>query len=90
MRESQIQSKIGTWLRKEGYMVMKIMSASVPGWPDLVCISPLGHHIYFEIKTDTGRLSPIQKIVHKKLRLYECEVHTVTSLEEVKEIMEDG
>ncbi len=85
--ESQIQTEILKWLKSQGYLVIKTMSVTPSGIPDVICISPLGHHIYFEIKTDTGRLSPIQKAMHTRLESNGCAVHTVRSLNEVKEII---
>ena len=89
MTEQQIQTKIVRWCKENNLFVNKNISCSVNGWPDLVVIDPAdGHHLYIEVKDRYGRLSKIQEHIHKRLKIANCEVITVRSLEEVKEYYE--
>lgn len=62
MVESKVQKKITDHLEGHGWLVIKIITANKPGWPDLVCIGPNGT-ILIEVKTERGKLSPLQ--VHR-------------------------
>jgi hypothetical protein len=55
----------------------------VPGWPDLTVITRGGEHVYVELKTPKGKLSPEQVIIHATLKAAGCRVHTCTSVDEV-------
>jgi len=88
MSEQTIQTSIIKYLKSEGYYVNKTGQCSVSGWPDIVAISPSGSHIYLEVKTPTGRLSPIQREVHARLRSRDVKVYTVRSLQEAKQCLE--
>ena len=53
------------------------------GIPD-ICINYSGMAFYIEVKTDNGKLSESQKIVHKKLLNSGCKVSICRSVEETK------
>ncbi len=86
--EQSIQNSIIKYLKSMGYFTIKTMAVSPAGIPDVIAIAPEGFHIYFEIKTDTGRLSKVQQAMHTRMRVNGCVIHTVTSLKEVKDILE--
>ncbi len=85
--ESKIQTKITLYLKSINHMVNKISVCSLNGWPDLVSIDLDGNHYYWEVKNETGRMSMVQQIIHKRLKNRCCIVHTVRSVDEVKEIL---
>jgi len=59
MKEQEIQSKIIKYIQAKGGYVVKIVTASKAGVPDiLACIE--GVFYGFEVKTETGRPSPLQ------------------------------
>lgn len=39
----------------------------MPGWPDLLFVSPQGKHVYVELKREGGRLSDVQKEMQRFL-----------------------
>ena len=86
MTESDIVRSIRTYLHKEGYFTINMMAVTPSGTPDMLAVKD-GIHTYFEVKTDTGRLSPIQIAIHKKLIKHGCVVHTVRSVQDVKEAL---
>lgn len=53
------------------------------GIPDLICATPRGV-IFFEVKSDDGRLSPAQKERHEELRGLGFTVAVVRSVDDVR------
>ena len=66
MTEAQIQSKIIDRYEKDGYMVVKLIQTSKNGIPDLLLLKD-GIASFIEVKTETGRLSELQKFRIKQL-----------------------
>lgn len=62
MKEQGIQRKIIKWLEAEGYYVVKVISASKSGVPDLLCCVK-GYFVAIEVKTPNTRnnVSELQK-----------------------------
>lgn len=87
MKESTVQKKIIAYLNTIGYCV-KIISANKSGRPDLLCCVD-GKFYAFEVKrSDGGVTSDLQWINILKIRDAGGIAHVVSSLEEVKEILE--
>jgi len=87
--EGKVVKKVRDYLNSIGFITINIMSANPSGLPDMIAISPEGDHIYFEIKAPGGRVSPVQKIIHQKLKDQGCTVYVVYSLDEVKTVLEE-
>ena len=66
MTEAQIQAKIIDRYEKDGYMVVKLIQTSKNGIPDLLLLKD-GIASFIEVKTETGRLSELQKYRIKQL-----------------------
>jgi Holliday junction resolvase len=66
MTEAQIQEKIIDRYEKDGYMVVKLIQTSKNGIPDLLLLKD-GIASFIEVKTETGRLSELQKYRIKQL-----------------------
>jgi len=66
MTETQIQAKIIDRYEKDGYMVVKLIQTSKNGIPDLLLLKA-GIASFVEVKTETGRLSELQKYRIKQL-----------------------
>ncbi len=65
MREATLQTNIKKFFEQHGMLVIKQVSPPI-GIPDLlVCCG--GKHLWIEIKTGKGRLSPAQKTCHLML-----------------------
>ena len=66
MTEAQIQAKIIDRYEKDGYMVVKLIQTNKNGIPDLLLLKA-GIASFVEVKTETGRLSELQKYRIKQL-----------------------
>jgi Holliday junction resolvase len=82
MKESQLQTQIKNRLSKHGWLVVKIISSSMNGIPDLMCIRK-GVVMFLEIKTDVGVVAPLQEYVMKVLNSYQVHSRVVRSVEDV-------
>ena len=83
--EDRIQSDSFLWFHNN-YPALRGLT---PGVPDLLLIKPGGNGQMagIEFKTETGALSPIQRILHGKWSDYGVTVHVVRSVEAFKEII---
>jgi hypothetical protein len=85
--ERTLQKLIVAHLKSMGYLCHKVDSSSSVGFPDLVAVSPAGKVFFFEVKTQTGRLSRLQERVINQLKENHANVHVVRSVEEVRAIV---
>jgi len=67
MTEQKIQAKRIKQLEAEGYYVIKLTKTNKNGIPDLIAIPPNSDVLFSEIKTENGKLSPLQKYRIKEL-----------------------
>ena len=58
------------------------------GLPDIICCIG-GRFVAFEVKTPTGKLSKLQEITIRNIRAAKGEAFMVTSVEEVKEVLQN-
>lgn len=65
MRESKIENYLKTEVGKYNGMCLKFTS-SVSGVPDRIVILPDNRIYFVELKQEKGRLSKIQKYMHKQ------------------------
>lgn len=88
--EQDIQRKIIKWLESEGYYVVKVISASKAGIPDiLACVK--GYFVSIEVKTPSTKtnVSELQKYNLEKVK--ECGGYSIVawSLDQVKEFINE-
>lgn len=97
MRESEVEKLLVGGIRKLGGRAFKWVSPGNDGVPDRIVVLPGLPAVFVELKTVTGKLTPLQRVQLKRLRdmgqavrvLYgECEV--ATFLEECEERLKDG
>jgi hypothetical protein len=74
--ESDFQSNVVELAHLQGWWSFHPHDSrrSAPGWPDLVLLRP-PEALFVEVKTDRGRLSPVQVDVLDTLRECALEVH---------------
>jgi hypothetical protein len=89
MTESKIQSKIIAYLENLGAYVVKVGLANKNGVADLLACFK-GYFIAFEVKRPGEQPKPLQVYNAKLVRDAGGTSHVVTSVEEVKHIMELG
>ncbi len=68
MLERDIERKLTAHVRSLGGWAMKLVSPGNAGVPDRLIILPGGQVIFAELKTDTGRVSPLQWAAINRLR----------------------
>jgi Holliday junction resolvase len=70
MTEQQVQAKRIKQLESEGYYVIKLIKTNKNGIPDILAIPPNTKVVFNEIKTKTGKVSPLQEYRIKELRTF--------------------
>ncbi len=86
MTEKFLQQKVLQFCKKVGILAVKVDSTSSRGWPDLTVIMPNGVVLFVELKTETGRLSELQKATHRKIADHHANVYTIRSVEAFEQL----
>lgn len=97
MRESEVEKLLVGGIRKLGGRAFKWVSPGNDGVPDRIVVLPGLPTVFVELKTVTGKLTPLQRVQLKRLRdmgqavrvLY-GEREVATFLEECEERLKDG
>lgn len=96
--EEEIQHAIIMWLEWSGYLVYQFAPARshkrlggiVPsGYPDFQVLTN-SKILFFETKTNSGKVSPKQQRVHSDMAKEGFMVHVVRCLEDVKAVLRDA
>ena len=66
--ESTYQRKLKKHFEGNGWLVIKIIRATVNGYPDLMLLHPLRPIIFIEVKDEKGILSKVQEYRIKELQ----------------------
>lgn len=82
MLESAIQTKIKKWLEARGWIVVKCITMSKNGWPDLQA-HRFSQTIFVETKQAGKQPTPLQHYMHQLLRK---EGFTVVIAHELKDV----
>ena len=69
LSEAVIQRQVMTALEKEGWMCVKLIQTNLNGMPDLLCLRH-GMTMFIEVKSETGKPSPMQ--LHRIEKLKNC------------------
>lgn len=67
IRERDIEAKFRDLCKSLGWLSIKLMKTSVVGMPDRLVITKNGVLVFVELKSPTGKVSPIQARVHIQL-----------------------
>ena len=87
MSESSIERHLGEGVKKLGGMCVKFVSPGTPGVPDRLIITATGRIIFAELKTETGRLSKIQRYTVEQMQKRGADVRVVKGLDAVKALL---
>lgn len=87
MRESTIERHLVEGVKRLGGICMKFTSPGTPGVPDRIILTATGRIIFAELKTETGRLSKIQRYTVEQMKKRGADVRVVKGLAEVKELL---
>lgn len=94
--ESAIQSHIMQYMTMKNWFVMRLNSGMVEnkyggrirlapaGTPDLLCIKD-GKCLFIEVKSEKGKITPLQEEFGDKLRSYGAEVIVSRGIDDLKE-----
>ena len=66
--ESTYQRKLKKHFESNGWLVIKIIRATVNGYPDLMLLHPFRPTIFIEVKDEGGVLSQVQQYRIKELQ----------------------
>lgn len=89
MNESGIERQLVEGVKKLGGMCLKFVSPSTPGVPDRLIITADGRIIFAELKTETGRLSKIQRYVTGEMKKRGADVRVVKGIDEVRALLRE-
>lgn len=87
MLEKQVERRLVEGVKKLGGLCIKFVSPSMPGVPDRIIVTATGKVIFAELKSDTGRLSKLQKYTIEQLRQRGADVRVVKGLDAVKALL---
>lgn len=97
MRESEVEKLLVGGIRKLGGRAFKWVSPGNDGVPDRIVVLPGLPAVFVELKTVTGKLTPLQRVQLKRLRdmgqavrVIYGEREVATFLEECEERLKDG
>ena len=77
MLEKDLEAKMGRWLKKHKCLWYKWVSPGCSGVPDRIVITPRGDVWFVELKTETGELSELQRVIIQKILDYGARVRVV-------------
>lgn len=87
MKESQIERRLVEGVKRLGGMCLKFVSPGTLGVPDRIIITAKGRVIFVELKTETGRLTKIQRYVIGEMQKRGANARVVKGIDEVKELL---
>ncbi len=89
MLEKTIERKFAAALRARGAMAWKFVSPGRQGVPDRIVLMPGGKVAFVELKTETGKLSPMQRATIERMRALGHDVRVVYGAQQAMEIVEE-
>ena len=89
MRERDIEAKLRQAIEKDGGLFFKFVSPGNDGVPDRIAILPDGQIWFIELKTESGRLTPIQVWQQDRLRQLGVNVAVIKGMDEAAEFIEE-
>lgn len=87
MKESQIERRLVEGVKRLGGVCLKFVSPGTLGVPDRIIITAKGRVIFVELKTETGRLTKIQRYVIGEMQKRGADARVVKGIDEVKELL---
>lgn len=88
MRESKIEQYLKIEVEKLNGMCLKFTS-SIRGVPDRIVLLPENKIYFVELKQENGRLSKIQKYIHKRFNKLGIHVYVPYSKNDVDEFINE-
>ena len=88
LRESTIERKLRQELGRMGCLFYKFVSPCNNGVPDRIVITPGGRVVFVELKTERGKLSPVQLRQIKRLEDHRAAVFVVYGEEHIDALLD--
>lgn len=89
MKESAVEARLVRMVRERGGLCYKFLSPGNAGVPDRLIILPGGRIIFVELKTETGRLSNIQRWQISQLEKRGVPVRVLKGPDQVRAFVEE-
>lgn len=89
MRESEVERMLVDGIRKLGGRAFKWVSPGNAGVPDRIVVLPGCPAVFVELKTVTGKLTPLQRVQLKRLKDMGQAVRVLYGEHEVKEFLDE-
>ena len=89
MRERDIEKWLRHQIESMGGLAFKFTSPGNDGVPDRLAVLPGGTIYFIELKTDRGRLSPLQVWQRDRLRQLGVNVAVIKGMDEAAEFIEE-
>lgn len=83
--EKQIEQRLKYLVEKSGGQCLKWTGTK--GAPDRIVILPNGVVKFVELKNSKGKISPIQKVIHERLRALGCDVIVMWSYDDIDDFI---
>ena len=87
MSESKLQAKAIKELQIAGWYVIRIIAASKAGVLDLVCCTPEGLFVAFEVKFGKNKTSKLQEYNIQQIRNRKGSAYVIWNIEELRQII---
>ncbi len=88
VREKTIEEYLRLRIKNLGGKAYKFVSPGNTGVPDRLVILPGGHTFFVELKSETGKLTPLQEVKIKELKDLGCDAIVVKSKNDVDWLIE--
>lgn len=90
MKESEkvLEKKLKLKVKLVCGWAIKFPALHLAGIPDQICLFPKGKIYFVEMKSTGEKPSPIQLVIHKKLRAFGFQVFVIDSTEGINEFIE--
>lgn len=87
MQEKTIENYLVRQVLAKGGWAIKLTSPNAAGLPDRLILLPGGTAIFAELKRPGGKVRPLQKSAHRRLRELGFAVYTIDSKDGVDDVL---
>jgi hypothetical protein len=89
MKESEIEKILVQNVKRVGGRAYKFVSPGNDGVPDRLVLLPYGRAVFAELKTETGKLSDLQRMQLKRIRALGQETAVIRGIDGVSRFFHD-
>lgn len=87
--EKSIEKQLKRRIEAEGGLCLKFWCLSMAGMPDRICLLPGGRIIFVELKGPGAKPSPVQRVIHARLRSLGFIVEVIDSMDGINALIYD-